>query len=69
MADALVAIGFLPADNPEHIMFALGALFGRSGLTEREVDILSGIASQMRWVAEGGHATLSEKRRRGARLR
>jgi tRNA/rRNA methyltransferase len=69
MAEALVAIGFLPADNPEHIMFALGALFGRSGLTEREVDILSGIASQMRWVAEGGHATLSEKRRRGARLR
>ena len=35
MAQALVAIGFLPEDNPDHIMFSLRALFGRSGLKPR----------------------------------
>jgi tRNA/rRNA methyltransferase len=69
MADALVAIGFLPAENPEHIMFALRGILGRSGVTPRELDILSGMARQMRWVAEGGHATLAEKRRAGKKLR
>ncbi len=69
MADALVAIGFLPEDNPDHIMFALRAILGRSGLTARELDILNGMARQMRWVAEGGHTTLDAKRRAGRRLR
>jgi tRNA/rRNA methyltransferase len=69
MADALVAIGFLPEDNPDHIMFALRAVLGRSGLTARELDIFNGIARQMRWVAEGGHATLEAKRRSGRKLR
>jgi tRNA/rRNA methyltransferase len=69
MADALVAIGFLPADNPDHVMFALRAVLGRSGLSARELDILSGIARQMRWVAEGGHAALDAKRRAGRKLR
>jgi len=69
MADALVSIGFLPDDNPDHIMFALREIFGRSGLTAREVEILNGIARQMRWVAEGGHRTLAEKRRAGRKLR
>jgi tRNA/rRNA methyltransferase len=69
MAEALVAIGFLPADNPDHIMFAIRAIFGRAGLSARDVDILSGIASQMRWAAEGGHRTLARKRALGAKLR
>jgi tRNA/rRNA methyltransferase len=69
MKDALVAIGFLPADNPEHLMFALRELFGRSGLTAHELDILNGIASQTRWVAEGGHRTLAAKRSAGKKLR
>ncbi len=69
MAEALLAIGFLPEDNPDHIMFALRAILGRSGISARELDILNGIASQIRWVAEGGHAVLAEKRRAGRKLR
>jgi len=69
MADALLAIGFLLEDNPDHIMFALRALFGRSGLTARELDILNGMARQIKWTAEGGAATLAQKRSLGKRLR
>jgi tRNA/rRNA methyltransferase len=69
MAEALVSIGFISGDNPDHIMFAIREIFGRSGLTAREVEILSGMARQMRWVAEGGYRTLAEKRRAGMKLR
>lgn len=69
LREALLAIGFLPENNPEHIMFALRAMFGRSGLSRRELDILNGIVSQTRWAAEGGHHTLVAKRRAGRKLR
>jgi len=69
LAEALVSIGFIPDDNPDHIMFSLREIFGRSGLTAREVEILNGMARQMRWVAEGGHRTIAEKRRLGRKLR
>jgi tRNA/rRNA methyltransferase len=69
MAQALIAIGFLPEDNPDHIMFALRAIFGRSGLRPRELDILSGIAKHVGWFAEGGYETIADKRRAGKRLR
>jgi tRNA/rRNA methyltransferase len=69
LGEALVAIGFLPEDNPDHIMFTLRAIFGRSGLDPRELDVLNGIARQMRWAAEGGHATISAKRAAGRKLR
>src|SRR5713101_7523602 len=69
MAGALVSIGFIPVANPDHIMFALREIFGRSGLTPREVEILNGMARQVRWVAEGGSQTLADKRRAGKKLR
>lgn len=69
MREALLAIGFLPEDNPEHIMFALRGVFGRSGLHRRELDIFNGIARHTRWAAEGGHHTLLAKRRAGRKLR
>lgn len=69
MAAALVSIGFIADDNPDHIMFALREVFGRSGLTAREAEILNGMARQIRWVAEGGHRTLEEKRSAGRKLR
>ena len=69
MAEALVSIGFIPDDNPDHIMLAIREIFGRSGLTAREVEILNGMARQMRWVAGGGYRTLAEKRRAGRKLR
>ena len=69
MAEALVAIGFLPEDNPGHLMLTLRAMLGRSGVRPRELDILNGIARQVRWVAEDGAATLAAKRASGRKLR
>jgi tRNA/rRNA methyltransferase len=69
MADALIAIGFLPEDNPDHLMLTLRAMFGRSGVRPRELDILNGIARQVRWVAGGGAATLAVKRASGRKFR
>jgi len=46
---ALLRVGFLRRENPDHIMFALRRLFGRAGLEERDVRILLGIARQIEW--------------------
>ena len=51
---ALLQVGFLPQENPEHIMLALRRLFGRAGLEDRDVRILLGIAHQIEWYAQGG---------------
>jgi tRNA/rRNA methyltransferase len=69
LEQALIAIGFIPDDNPDHIMFAFRALLGRSGVRPRELDILNGLAHQINWFGEGGHATLEAKRKSGRRLR
>jgi tRNA/rRNA methyltransferase len=69
MKQALLAIGFLPEENPEHLMFALRGIFGRSGLTSRELEIINGIAKHTKWAAEGGHETLAAKRAAGKKLR
>jgi tRNA/rRNA methyltransferase len=69
LSEALVAIGFLPAENPEHIMFALRAILGRAGIGVRELDILSGIARQIRWFSESGLEAAEAKRRSGKKLR
>jgi len=69
LAEALVAIGFLPEDNPDHLMLTLRAMLGRSGVRPRELDILNGIARQVRWVAGDGAATLAAKRASGRKLR
>lgn len=66
---ALIAIGFLPADHPEHIMASLRALFGRAGLSPHEVAILSGIAHQVNWFAQGGRETIERKQRAGRAIR
>jgi tRNA/rRNA methyltransferase len=69
MEKALVAIGFLPDTNPDHIMFALRAIMGRAGLRPRELDIMNGIASQILWFSDGGHDTLARKRLAGKKLK
>ncbi len=69
MTDALLAIGFLPQHNPDHIMFAVRAMLGRSGVTPRECDILNGIARQIGWFAAGGRETIDSKRRAGRKIR
>jgi tRNA/rRNA methyltransferase len=52
LEQALLRIGFLPAENPDHIMHSLRRLFGRTGLEEREVRILLGIARQVEWFGK-----------------
>lgn len=66
---ALIAIGFLSEDNPDHIMHTIRAIHGRGGLRPREVDILNGVARQIEWLASGGDIVLAEKRRAGRKLR
>jgi tRNA/rRNA methyltransferase len=51
---ALLKIGFLHGDNPDHIMFALRRILGRAGLEDRDVRILLGMARQIEWYASGG---------------
>ena len=51
---ALLKIGFLHGDNPDHIMFALRRILGRAGLEDRDVRILLGLARQIDWYASGG---------------
>ncbi len=51
---ALLQVGFLHKDNPEHIMFAFRRMFGRAGLEERDVNILLGMARQIEWYATRG---------------
>jgi tRNA/rRNA methyltransferase len=69
MEKALVSIGFLAEDSTERIMFALRGILGRAGLNRRELDILSGIARQIGWFAEGGREIIEQKRRRGKKIR
>jgi len=47
LEEALVAIGFLNADNPKKLMPRLKRLFARTQLETEEVNILRGIARQM----------------------
>ncbi|MBI3249715.1 MAG: RNA methyltransferase [Deltaproteobacteria bacterium] len=54
LKQALLRIGFLHRENPEHIMFALRRIFGRAALEERDVRILLGMARQISWYATDG---------------
>ncbi len=64
---ALLQVGFLPQDNPEHIMLALRRLFGRAGLEDRDVRILLGIAHQIEWYATGGWQRRAQSEPRSSR--
>jgi tRNA/rRNA methyltransferase len=46
---ALLRIGFLNPQNPDHIMFALRRLIGRAGLEVPELRILLGLTRQIEW--------------------
>lgn len=69
LARALLRIGFLHGENPEHIMFSLRRIFGRARLDERELSIWLGIARQIDWFAQGGRDVAAEKLHRGGRLK
>jgi tRNA/rRNA methyltransferase len=69
LKESLLAIGFLPEENPDHIMFTLRGIFARSGLAPRELEIINGIAKHTKWAAEEGHEILAAKRAAGKKLR
>jgi tRNA C32,U32 (ribose-2'-O)-methylase TrmJ len=50
LRDGLVAIGYLDAVNPEHILAELRGLVARTRLTPREVVLLRGLARQVAWA-------------------
>lgn len=50
MKTSLLDIDFLDAGNPDHILRAFRRIFGRSGLSSREVRILRGLFSRIDWV-------------------
>jgi len=50
MEETLLKIEFLNRDNPKPIMKALRRLLARSGMDEREVQILRGIWSKIDWT-------------------
>ncbi len=54
LQSALLSIGFLHADNPDHIMFALRRLLGRAQMEDRDVRILLGLARQIEWYGRDG---------------
>ena len=50
--DALGAVGFFFGQSPDHLKYALRHLLGRIELGVNEVDILIGMARQIRWYVD-----------------
>jgi tRNA/rRNA methyltransferase len=53
MERALLRIGFLNPQNPDHIMRTLRRIFARAELDSREVAVLRGMMAQIDWAADG----------------
>lgn len=66
---ALLAIGFLSSENPQHIMVTIRAMLGRALPDERELRIVRGIARQLEWFGAGGSEVARDKRERGEKLK
>ncbi|MBF0376388.1 MAG: RNA methyltransferase [Desulfamplus sp.] len=47
---ALCEIEFLDPQNPDHLLRTFRNIFGRAGLTERDVRIIRGLMSKIEWV-------------------
>jgi tRNA/rRNA methyltransferase len=69
MKNSLLEIGYLDSQNPEHILFAFRRIFGRAGLEEKDVRILTGMFHQIQWYANEGWKTVEEKKRKGLKIR
>ena len=54
MEKVLTSIGFLSQSNPGHIMRSIRRFLGQAELTERDVQIVRGIMSQMDWYVREG---------------
>lgn len=69
MRTALLKIGFLDSENPEHMLLAFRRILGRAGLEDKDVRILTGLFRQIEWYAEKGWKVVEEKEKRGVKIR
>jgi tRNA/rRNA methyltransferase len=69
MRSSLLKIGFLDSQNPEHMLFALRRILGRTRLEDRDVRILTGLFRQIEWYAEQGWKVVQEKEKQGIKIR
>ncbi len=69
MKASLLKIGFLDAENPEHMLLAFRRILGRAGLQDKDVRILTGLFRQIDWFAAGGWQIVEEKQKRGDKIR
>lgn len=61
LRSALLAVGYLNAENPEPILAELRGLLARAGPTTRELGLLRGVARQVSWAGR----IAAERRRDG----
>ena len=61
MRRTLLEADYLDPQNPDHILRAFRRLFGRTGLSDREVRILQGLWSRIDWI-EGERKKLSREK-------
>lgn len=52
LRESLLAIGYLNPANPEAVLAELRGLLARAGPTQREVNLLRGLARQVAWAGE-----------------
>ncbi len=69
MRHSLLKIGFLDSENPEHMLLAFRRIFGRAGLEDKDVRILTGMFRQIEWYANQGWKVVEEKEQRGIKIR
>ena len=69
MRAVLLKIGFLDAENPEHMLLAFRRILGRAGLEDKDVRIFTGLFRQMEWYIDQGWKVIEEKERRGIKIR
>jgi tRNA/rRNA methyltransferase len=69
MRNSLLKIGFLDSENPEHMLLAFRRIFGRAGLEDKDVRILTGMFRQIEWYAKDGWKVIEEKEKKGIKIR
>ena len=69
MRHALLKIGFLDSENPEHMLLAFRRIFGRAGLEDKDVRILTGMFRQIEWYAKEGWKVVEEKEKHGIKIK
>lgn len=69
MKPTLLKIGFLDSENPDHMLLAFRRIFGRTGLEEKDVRILTGMFRQIQWYAKEGWKVVEEKEKQGIKIK